>query len=109
VCGCGCGCGTRVATPPACRSAAPPCWAPGSKSLQSAFLHVLPCARHITVYDDAGPKQEVLEMENAGGDLSHVHKVVIMDHFLSRTSVILCSTMTQKFSNFCGGSHGEDT
>ena len=105
MCGCGCGCGTHVATPPACRSAAPPRWAPGSKSLQSAFLR----AQHITVYDDAGPKQEVLEMENAGGDLSHVRKVVIMDHFLSRTSVILCSTMTQKFSNFCGGSHGEDT
>jgi Reverse transcriptase (RNA-dependent DNA polymerase) len=47
LCVCGCGCGTRVATPPACRSAAPPCRAPGSKPLLSAFLRVLPRARRI--------------------------------------------------------------
>ena len=49
LCVCGCGCGTRVATPPACRSAAPPCRAPGSKPLLSAFLRVLPRARRINV------------------------------------------------------------
>jgi hypothetical protein len=47
-CGCGCGCGTRVATPPACRSAAPPRRAPGFKSLLCTFLRMLPRVRRIT-------------------------------------------------------------
>ena len=39
---CGCGCGAHVATPPACRAAAPSGRAPGSKSLQGAYLRMLP-------------------------------------------------------------------
>jgi hypothetical protein len=35
-----------------------------------------------TIYIDAGSEQKVLEMEDTGGDLSYVHKIVIMDRFL---------------------------
>ena len=47
--GCGCGCGAHMATPPACQSTAPLCWAPGSKLLLSAFLRMLPHAQRIIV------------------------------------------------------------
>jgi hypothetical protein len=48
-------------------------------SLDTCVFFYYACA----IYDDTMSEQEVLEMEDAGGDLPHVRKVVVMDCFLS--------------------------
>jgi hypothetical protein len=76
--GCGCGCGARMATPPACWSAAPPRRAPGSKSLLSAFLHVLLCMRCISGVERENPDMKTSERERVRAKFA-VQKLVSKD------------------------------